>query len=300
MGGFTAIELEKLPEPTIVETLNYSSIKDSLIAEFKARATDYDSIVESDPAYKLLEVAGYLDVLIRARINDALMGNLLAKAVGSDLDHLAAFYGVQRQQTDPGNPSATPPIEPTYETDSRLRTRAQLALEALTTAGSEGAYTFHALTSSSEVKDVDIYGPSDEPGRVVVTVLSNDGDGMPSDNLLGTVNGALNSENIRPLTDFVTIQAPEIIHYTVIVTLFFYSGPDPLVVKALSEQKLNDYVTEHHLLGHDIPLSGIYAALHQVGVQRVVLTTPTDDIVVQRQQAAYCDKFVVSIGGLDE
>lgn len=300
MGGFTAIELEKLPEPTIVETISFPAIKDALIADFKARALDYNAIVESDPAYKLLEVAGYLDVLIRARINDALKGNLLAKAVGSDLDHLAAFYGVQRQQIDPGNPSAVPPVEPTYETDSRLRSRAQLALEALTTAGSEGSYVFHALNSSSHIKDVDVYGPDTEPGRVIVTVLSVNGDGIPDDELLNTVNSALNAYDIRPLTDDVTVQAPEIIHYTVNATLFFYAGPDPLVVKALCEQKLNGYVTEHHLLGHDIPLSGIYAALHQIGVQRVALNTPTENIVVARQQAAYCDKITVSIGGLDE
>jgi phage-related baseplate assembly protein len=54
------------------------------------------------------------------------------------------------------------------------------------------------------------------------------------------------------------------------------------------------------LLGHDIPLSGIYAALHQIGVQRVVLNTPTENIVVARQQAAYCDGIIASIGGLDE
>lgn len=300
MSGFTAIELEKLPEPSIVEVLNFSAIKDSLIADFKSRATEYDAVVESDPAYKLLEVAGYINLLIRARINDALKGNMLAKATGSDLEHLAALYGLEREVVDPGDPDAIPPIEPTYETDTRLRHRSQLALEGFTTAGSEGSYVFHTLNASPRVKDVDVYGSKEDPGHVIITVLGLDDDGTPDTELLETVEATLSATDVRPLTDFVTIQPPEIIHYTIQADLFFYSGPDPTVVKELCEQKITEYVTTHHLLGHDITLSGIYAALHQTGVQRVNLNTPSSNIVISRQQAAYCTEISVNIGGIDE
>ena len=60
------------------------------------------------------------------------------------------------------------------------------------------------------------------------------------------------------------------------------------------------YAAAQHALGRDVNLSGIYAALHQPGVQRVELTSPTANIVISRQQASYCTAIELSDGGLDE
>ena len=89
-------ELSDLPLPEIIESLSYETIFGALKDDFKARWPDYSSFLESDPAMKLLEVAAYRELLLRARVNDAARANLLAFAGGSDLDHLASFYGVFR------------------------------------------------------------------------------------------------------------------------------------------------------------------------------------------------------------
>ncbi len=60
------------------------------------------------------------------------------------------------------------------------------------------------------------------------------------------------------------------------------------------------YAAAQHRLGRDVTLSGIYAALHQPGVQRVELTSPTASIVVGRQGATYCTGITLHDGGLDE
>ena len=299
MSEFTAIELEKLPSPLIVEALDYEQIFQLILAEFRSRHPDYSSIVESDPAYKLLEVAAYREMLLRQRVNDAARGVMLAYATGADLDNLAALLGVERLVLDAGDPNAIPqPIPPTYESDSRLRIRTQLALESFTTAGSVGSYIYHALTASGDVKDVDVFSP--RPGEVVLTVLSALSDGSPTTLLMNTVYEACNEERVRPLTDFVSVAEPEIIEYPVIATLYFYQGPDSEVVKAEAEKALQAYVTDHHRLGHNITLSGIYAALHQPGVQRVDLSTPADNIEIDHNQAAFCTGISVSNGGVDE
>ncbi len=49
-------------------------------------------IVESDPAYKILEVAAYRELLLRQRVNDASKLYYWPNAKGSDLDHLAALF----------------------------------------------------------------------------------------------------------------------------------------------------------------------------------------------------------------
>lgn len=298
MSGFTAIDLAKLPSPEVVEQLDYEQILADMLADLRARDEQFTALVESDPAYKILEIAAYRETLLRARINDAARAVMLAYARGSDLDNLAGFFGVERQLVDPGDSEAIPPIPPTYEDDNRFRKRVQLSLEGHSTAGPIGSYVYHSLAADPHVKDVDVASPS--PGEVVVTVLSDDGQGIPSDDLLGAVDVKLNAEDVRPLTDYVTVQAAEILTYRIEASLMLYSGPDAAVVKAAAIEAVTDYVRRHHLLGNDITLSGLYAALHKEGVQRVELTEPSTNIVVEPHQAAWCVDIEVTVGGRDE
>ena len=149
------------------------------------------------------------------------------------------------------------------------------------------------------MKDASVASPN--PGEVVVTVLSHDGDGTPSNTLLNTVNAALNDEDVRPLTDHVTVQAATIIPYQVEASLILYDGPDASAVEAAAEVALASYIETHHRLGHDITLSGLHAALHQPGVQNVLIAQPAADIIVGPAEAAFCaaDALAVSVGGRD-
>ena len=92
----TVSDLSSLPTPAVIETLSFETIFGELQAEFQTRYPDYSALLASDPAIKLLEVAAYREVLLRNRINAAAKASLLAFATGSDLDHLATFYGVTR------------------------------------------------------------------------------------------------------------------------------------------------------------------------------------------------------------
>ncbi len=294
----TPIDLSQLSAPDIIEALDFETILAAMIADLQSRDPNFSALLESDPAYKILEVAAYRELLVRQRVNDASRSLLLAYAVGSDLDQLAALYGVERLLIDAGDPEAVPPVPPTYETDTALRRRVQLAPEAITTAGSRGSYVFHGLSASALVKDVDIASPN--PGEVVVTVLSTEGDGTPDQGLLDAVEAALNAEEVRPLTDQVSVQAATIIPYTIEATLYTYPGPDAEVVRQAADDAVGAYVAEHHAMGHDITLSGLYAALHQPGVQRVELTQPAATLTVANDEAAWCTAVTVTSGGTDE
>ena len=298
MSGFTAIDLAKLPSPEVVEQLDYEQILATVLSDLRNRDDQFTAIVESDPAYKILEVAAYRETLLRARINDASRAVMLAYARKTDLDNLAAFFGVERQLVDTGDSEAIPPVPPTYEDDNRFRKRVQLSLEGHSTAGPVGSYVFHSLTASAQVKDVDISSPS--PGEVVVTVLSDDAQGVPTNELLAAVETTLNAEDVRPLTDHLTVQAADILTYQVEASLVLYTGPDSEIVRGVARQAVTDYVIRHHLLGNDITLSGLYAALHQEGVQRVDIISPLSDFVVAPHQAAWCTNISITDGGRDE
>lgn len=76
-------------------------------------------------------------------------------------------------------------------------------------------------------------------------------------------------------------------------------GPEIELVLAACAQRLERYTQEQRMLGRDIRLSAIYAALHVESVQRVELMQPVADIVLDRTQAAYCTHHHIAPGGYD-
>jgi phage-related baseplate assembly protein len=297
-GGFTAVDLSQLAVPDVVETLDFEAILAAMLADLRARDPEFDALVESDPAFKILQVAAYRETILRQRVNDAAKAVLLAYAGGADLDQIAANYNVARLVIDPGNPAAIPPVPPTMETDTSLRRRVQLSFEGFSTAGPVGAYIFHALGADPDVLDVSVASPA--PGDVVVTILSRQGDGTASAGLIAAVDGVLSADQIRPLTDNVTVQSAAIVNYTVEAVLTLFNGPDSAVVLAQAEAALAAYIADTQRLGRDITRSAVFAALHQPGVQNVTLTSPAADIVITPAQAPFCTATAVTIGGFDE
>ena len=290
----TVIDLSQIAMPDVIETLDYETIFAEMLDELRARDDTFDALLESDPAYKILETAAYREVIIRQRINDAAKAVMLSSATGADLDNLAALFGVERAVIDPGDPDAIPPVDPTYEDDTSLRIRVQLALESFTVAGPVNAYKFHALSADSQVQDIGISNPS--PGEILVTTLSTEGDGTADQDLLDIVSIAVSAEDVRPLSDSVTVQSATIVNYTVDATLTLFDGPDAETVRQTAENGVTAYCNNAQMIGRDITLSGLYAALHVSGVEGVTLTTPATDITITDTQAGYATAISVVVG----
>lgn len=334
MSGFTSIDLSKLPAPEVIKTVEY----EVLLAEMKAEAIrlmpelEAFLALESEPATKTLRVCAYYRMLDRLEFDDGARALMLAYSTGTNLDHLGAFFGVERPIIQEADTSVSPAIPEIKQDDEEYRRLIQLSLEGHTTAGPRGSYIFWALKAAGAIKDVSVVAPrfakqeldpalaaqlppdtlvlrivddagldDPMPGDVAVTILSREGDGTPTAADLEAVNSGLNDEDIRPLTDHPRIKAPLIIAYQVEASLTLYEGPDASTVETAAEAALTGYIDTHHRLGHDITLSGIYAALHQPGVQNVQITKPAADIVVGPNEAAYCapNARVISVGGRD-
>lgn len=296
----TAIDLSQIAAPDVVETLDFETLLAAVKETLIGLAPDLEAVLslESEPAVKILEVMVYREMLLRARVNDGARAVMLPTATGADLENLAAFYGVTRLVVTPADTEAVPPVAAVMESDARLRTRTQMALEGFSTAGPRGAYEFHALSADGAVLDVGVTSPT--PGEVVVSILSNVGNGAASAELLATVNAVLTDETVRPLTDHVTVQSAAIVTYTIEAAIYCYSGPDRAVVLAASQASAEAYVAAQRKIGRDVTLSGIYAALHGSGVQRVDLAAPAASIVIGETEAAHCTAITLTDGGTDE
>lgn len=298
MSAFTQIDLSTLPAPDIIEELNFETIFAAMLADLQARDPAFSALVESDPAYKILEVAAYRELLVRQRVNDAARAVMLAYATGADLDQLGALLGVSRFVIEEGDPEAVPPVPEVLESDTEFRRRIQLSLEGFSVAGPRGAYIFHGLSADADVLDISATSP--DPGEVLISVLSRTGNGAASAPLLAAVEEKLNEDSIRPLTDLVTVQSASIVNYNVHAHLYVYPGPDSSVVLTKALAALDTYIAQVHKIGQDVTLSGIYAALHQPGVQRVNLIQPNANVVISDTQASHCTGINVTIAGTDE
>lgn len=292
MSSQGPIDLSQLPPPQVVEQIDFETI----YAERKARLIalypepERPAIaalleLESEPLVKLLQENAYRELTWRQRVNEAAMSAMLAFARNSDLDHLAANFNEQRLVTDPGDPNADPPRPPVLESDEAFRMRVQNAFEGLSVAGPRAAYVYHARRADGRVADVTAISPA--PCEALITVLSHEGDGTASPDLLAIVETALSAEDVRPVGDRVTVQSATIVEYTIDAVLYMPSGPESAPVLAEAEARLQAY-TAALKLGRSIWRSALIAQLHAAGVSRVELLAPAADIVLDATQAARC------------
>jgi phage-related baseplate assembly protein len=290
------IDLSLLPPPDVVEPLDFETILAerkarflSLLPEDQRAEMAITLTLETEPVVILLQEMAYQELLLRSRINDAARQCMLASARGSNLEHLAAYFGVQKLTVDPGDTSAIPPVQPTMETDTSLRARTQLALEGMSTAGPTESYRFHALSAHGGVEDASITSP--EPGQVLVSILGRAADGLPEPEVLKAVEARLCAETIRPLDDEVLVRPATIVPFAVEATITLYPGPSSQPVIDAAQVALTTTLADLRRIGFSIPRSAIFAALHQPGVQSVDLTEPPADIPITATQCGLCTQI---------
>lgn len=295
MSALTPIDLSRLPPPAAIEELDYERILTEMRSVLLMLMPDAADVLdlESEPINKLLEVFAVRELMVRARVNDAARAVMLATATGADLDNLAALLGVARHMIDAGDPEARPPRAAVYEDDGAFRYRAQLAIDGMSVAGPRAAYMYHALSAHADVLDVSVDSP--DPGTVRIAVLSRHGDGVPSPDLLSAVMAACSAEEVRPLCDTVEVEPAGIIGYAIEAELVMLDGPDAAAVRAASIAAVTAYAAEIHRLGRAVRRSALMAALHQPGVERVILTAPAADIEITGVQASWCTSIDVTV-----
>ena len=249
--------------------------------------------LESDPMVKTLQENTYREILLRQRINEAAQAVMVAYALGSDLDQLAANHNVQRLTVTPADPDAVPPVDAVMETDDALRVRVPEAFEGLSVAGPTAAYEFHAKSADGRVQDVSATSPS--PASVLITVLSREGNGEAAADLLATVNTALNAETVRPVADRVTVQGATIHDYSVKAKLHLFDGVAAGPCLEAANAQLTAYLTEQKKLGRSVRRESYGAVLRVPGVDWVEMIEPAADIILDRTAAGNCTGTDISV-----
>lgn len=192
------------------------------------------------------------------------------------------------------------------ETLEELRGRLRDAPESTSTAGPRSAYKALALAASASVADVAVLGAVDAEevaaappgsGEVVIVAIkgARDENGVlisvvpdPDDGLLDVLRAALTGEEVRPLTDLVTVRAPNWVDFDCHVTYYIArsrsdSAPD---IEAAVQAAFDGYLLwQQSAIGRDINPSELIARIMNAGAKRVVVSEPSYTALLRDQSA---------------
>lgn len=164
-------------------------------------------------------------------------------------------------------------------------------------AGPDGAYRFWAASANQLIVDVEVKSPT--PGVVEIIPLLQGGE-IPGEEILNAVAEKCNDEEIRPLTDNVTVRAPEVYNYDIKLT-YWINKDDAAAVSSIQttvEAAVQAYVLwQKSRLGRDINPSELIRRVMQAGAYRVD-TGGLSYYEIDYDTVAIAQTVTVTYGGL--
>lgn len=184
------------------------------------------------------------------------------------------------------------------ESDDSFRNRIYFSVERYTTAGTVGQYIYWAKTAYPDIADVAVY--SIVPGTVEVVPLLEGGE-IPSQEILDLVVSVLTPGDVVPLTDTVSVHAPEIIAYNLDMTWFVDPGKVSLAgsIQAAVALAVEDYIDwQGAVLGRNINPAELIHRIMGAGASRVEVGTPQYQSV-EAWQVARVGTINFTYGGVE-
>ncbi|EEB69764.1 gpJ [Ruegeria sp. R11] len=308
MTRFAALDLAALPQPEILQGQGYDAILAARLNELEARAAEdlgpeaaaqvmaTARNVAASPLRALNEAAAARELYADNRMIEAIRSVYLALASGPALDQLGAERGVVRKVLDGSDPDS-----PVYEGDGPFRARIQLAVEAWSPFGGEGAYIFWALQADDRVVDVAVYGPNDNidppipPAEPKLVVLSSEDGGVASEGLLSVVRGACVQDKRRPVGDLLSVVSARPVPFHVEAILHVEALNSSSAVEVAARDALQGYLQGRLRIGRTVYLSSLAAALSVPGVVDVEVIAPSANIEAGPFDAPHCGGVSISL-----
>lgn len=266
-------ELAALPPPELIEELDYEArlalFVTQLVTLMSAAGIEYDvDELEGDPAKILLEVATFIDINLRQRINEAMRANLLPYAYGGDLDILGQFYDAARLSG---------------ESDDDYRRRIVLAIRGRSTGGTEPRYRFVAMSADERVADAAVYTVGKSP-VVHVAVFSKEAGGVPDNAMLAAVTAALNDPEVRMVSDEIDVHPAVRQVVNIVADIWLLPEASDTIIPTM-EAALRAAWERDGSLGRDLTPAYVTARLMLDGVSDVKPTSPATVVAAEFNEA---------------
>ena len=184
------------------------------------------------------------------------------------------------------------------ETDDSLAERIFLAPSGYSVAGPDDAYIYWTKTYSQMIGDVKVTSP--KPVEVEIRFLMKDGT-LPTQTTIIGLQEFLQDKKIRPLTDKVTVFAPEEVGFDINITYYINKSDQSKAgtIQGLVAQAIAEYIQwQTCIIGKDINPSELIKRVVAAGAKRVDVISPvftmTPDTSVAR-----VEKQTISYGGIE-
>lgn len=283
----STFDFSTLPPPEVIKTFYYETILAERMTDLRQRllaaGIDYDvGDLETD-ILKVVHLGDSMrEVTLRSAINDAAMANLLAFALGGDLEHLAFFYDVERLEG---------------ETDDALRDRTVLAIKARSPGGSEWWYAAAAKRADVRIRSVKPYREKFWP-IIHIAVLSNENGGIPDQKMLDAVTAEVMSDRVRLLNDTLIIE-PAVATGTDIEADIWLLPDAAFGLMDVLPEILRQAWKSEAAIGFDLEPSWIEARLHVSGVKRVQVRSPLEPVIASEGVALTPGSIKLNFMGRD-
>lgn len=289
--NYSAFNYGNLPKPEIIEEVSAEALYQENLALFLSEYPQFEDALESDPMVAILKVFSAKEAWYRRRMNWNASQAYLMFAQGTNLDLAAAQFHILRQVAQAAD-ADNGIDDDIMEDDATLRRRALLALEAITTAGSSGAYLFHIYTAGETPTKITI--TSDEAGEVMMkyqfpkdgfaarvrhanVITPNPGivawsfmgriaDGQPDTETQAAIAKQLNEGDVAPLTDKKTYQPAQIKYFSANIKIYLDGGAVAEIVKAECEDAWLAFLSDNCYLGAIVDDAAIARCFKRDGV----------------------------------
>lgn len=183
------------------------------------------------------------------------------------------------------------------ENDDDLTYRVLMHPTSYSVAGPKEAYEYWARTFRTDIDDVLVYTPA--PTEVVVLFMLENGV-APSSTICSSLADFLRDGKIRPLTDEVTVAAPEDESYHIEFTYYINESDRGTAVdiQLAVAKAVEDYKAWQRRIGRDIIPSELIRRVMEAGAKRVQLTAPAFKEIPQTK-IALCDATNITYGGIE-
>jgi phage-related baseplate assembly protein len=185
------------------------------------------------------------------------------------------------------------------EEDIPFYNRMRESLEAFTTAGPRGGYRYHAKSVSSLISDAS--AESTIPGQVDVKIMLYGGE-LPDEELIQKVQEYLSADDIRPMTDTVTVSAPDTVEFD--IEAVYYISREKIKstneIKSAVESATENFILwQTQRMGRDINPSFFNSVLMESGIKRVEIIKP-EFTSIPVGSVAMVNNVSVTFGGVED
>ena len=190
------------------------------------------------------------------------------------------------------------------ENDENYRERIQIAPESFSVAGSAGAYKYFARTAHQDIIDVGLPHMLEddfEAGHVDLYILMKNGE-LPSNAILEKVLEICNADDVRPLTDYVTANAPEIVNFDLNVKYFIdrANATQSTQIQASVESAIKAWILwQRSKLGRDLNPSELNHRIIAAGAKRAEIISPSFR-TIKYKELAIPSTQTITFGGLED